>query len=294
MTKQESKIDNSVNFIEEALTGFLESRYVRRVDDYFICYLSSQSGCNKGCRMCHLTATKQTKFQNATCEDYLLQASRVLENYKKDMNIPAKYVTFSFMARGEALANTNLLANADDILFQLGKLAHKNHSDLGVRFSISTIMPKSLNQSLVDTFKIIHPTLYYSLYSTNEAFRKKWLPQAKPVDEALSLLKDYQIFTKKVIKIHYCFIENENDSESDITSMLKKIDDYNLDIEFNLVRYNPFSPIQGRESSLEVIERNMNIINDALPGKSKIINRIGTDVSASCGMFYNQNKILSS
>ena len=31
-----SQVDNSVNFIEEALTGFLESRYVRKCDEYFI------------------------------------------------------------------------------------------------------------------------------------------------------------------------------------------------------------------------------------------------------------------
>jgi len=33
-----SEIDNSVNFVEEQLIGFLESRFVRKCDDYFIAY----------------------------------------------------------------------------------------------------------------------------------------------------------------------------------------------------------------------------------------------------------------
>jgi adenine C2-methylase RlmN of 23S rRNA A2503 and tRNA A37 len=72
-----SNIDSSVNFIEQQLTGFIESRYVRRTVDYFIAYLSSQTGCNRGCRMCHLTATKQTQFTNCDLQDFANQLDTV-------------------------------------------------------------------------------------------------------------------------------------------------------------------------------------------------------------------------
>ncbi len=67
--------DKSVNFVFD---NMLEARFVRRVEDYFIVYLSSHDGCNKACRFCHLTQTKQTSFNETTLEEYLIQAKTVL------------------------------------------------------------------------------------------------------------------------------------------------------------------------------------------------------------------------
>src|SRR5277367_3139943 len=94
-----SEIDRSVNFVEDQLVGFLESRYVRKCDNYFICYLSSQTGCNRGCKFCHLTATNQMAFKDSDFQDFLSQAMQVFRHYRKE-NKPAKYMHYNFMARG--------------------------------------------------------------------------------------------------------------------------------------------------------------------------------------------------
>src|SRR3990167_5245938 len=100
-----SKEDASVNFVfEKEPARILEARYVRRARDYFACYLSSQSGCAKNCRMCHLTATGQNKADNALLEDFMAQADAVLEHYDKECP-PAEIVHYNFMARGEAFDN---------------------------------------------------------------------------------------------------------------------------------------------------------------------------------------------
>lgn len=73
-----SQEDASVNFIWRGeYPGMLEARYVRRSPEYFVCYLSSQSGCKQACRFCHLTATKQTSLIDVPIADILNQASNL-------------------------------------------------------------------------------------------------------------------------------------------------------------------------------------------------------------------------
>lgn len=281
-----SNIDQSVNFVENQLVGFLESRYVRKVEDYFICYLSSQTGCNRGCKFCHLTATRQVAFRDSDYQDFLNQAMQVFRHYRREA--PAKYMHYNFMARGEALANKYLIDNADEILLALGELAVKEK--LNPKFNISTIMPVTLRKPLTDVFKIVTPTIYYSLYSVRDDFRDKWMPAAMPVDRALDLLKDYQDMTKKVVKIHHAFIKGENDTPEDIRLIGEAIQQRELLCEFNLVRYNPFSTEQGEESDDVVIDWCINALKQYFPGKVQIIPRVGFDVKASCGMFVGGNQ----
>lgn len=283
-----SQIDQSVNFVEQQLVGFLESRYVRKVDDYFIAYLSSQTGCNRGCKFCHLTATNQMAFTDSDYQDFLSQAMVVFRHYRKE-NKPAKYMHYNFMARGEVLANKHVINNSHEILNALADLAVREN--LNPKFNVSTIMPVTLKKSLTDIFKIITPTMYYSLYSADDEFRKNWLPAAMPLKQALDMLKDYQHMTKKIIKIHHCFIKGQNDSKDHVLTMCDRINERNLKCEFNLVRYNPFSPEQGEESDMEIIKRNLNWIEHELNGKVQMIPRVGPDVFASCGLFVQRSDL---
>jgi len=281
-----SQEDASVNFIEEQLTGFLEARYVRRCDAYFVCYLSSHSGCNRGCTFCHLTATKQTSFVPSTINDYVAQALQVFKHYRAEVKAgkpPARYMHFSFMARGEALANPHLLDRGGELLARLGQLA--KDEGLPAKFCVSTIMPRTLHKSLVDVFGFMSPTIYYSLYSVDEAWRAKWMPGAMPVEEALSLLADYQRFSKKIIKIHQPFIMGENDQREHIDAMCDAIDRHKLVCEFNLVRYNPATREQGVEPGDARLEWCLDRLRTRFKGGVKAVDRVGKDVAASCGMF---------
>jgi adenine C2-methylase RlmN of 23S rRNA A2503 and tRNA A37 len=230
-----------------------------------------------------LTTTKQTKFEDVTAKGYVQQARHVLKHYVGQA--PAKYAHLNFMARGEALANRHMLENADSILWQLGQEIHVWDEHLGVRYNMSTIMPRSLDRELTDVFKIIHPTIYYSLYSANKNFRGRWMPGAMDLDKALDMLVRYQEFSRKRIKIHHCFIRGENDSLEDLEQWIDKLNVKWLDWDFNLVRYNPYSEVQGAESTEDVIARNLNFIEQHCPGDVKMIPRVGYDVHASCGMF---------
>ena len=273
-----SQIDASVNLIEQQLVGFLESRYVRRTEDYFIAYLSSQTGCNRGCKMCHLTATKQTQFSNCDMNDFVSQLESVFAQYDRD--VPARTLHINFMARGEALANPTITKTGTELLLRLGNMAVERN--LAVKFNLSTIMPLTFRQTLVNAFPIITPTIYYSMYSVDPGFRAKWLPGAMPVDDALDLLAEYQQVSKKIIKFHGAFIAGENDSYADVLGMMKAIATRKIIGEFNVVRYNPFSADQGQESTR--INQLAELIAETMP--VKIIPRVGEDCYASCGQFY--------
>src|SRR5258708_25269323 len=120
------------------------------------------------------------------------------------------------------------------------------------------------------------------MYSSNPEWRKKWMPAAMDHVEALLMLKEYQEFSKKIVKIHFPFIAEENDSVEEINNICDAIEKVNLNCEFNLVRYNPASPEQGTESLEAIIDRNIGIIRDRFRfnGKVQIIPRVGFDVKA--------------
>lgn len=286
----QSCIDRSVNFVRETSDrGYFEARYVRRADDYIVIYLSSHSGCRHACRFCHLTTTRQTTMLAATGNDFLTQADDVLSHYDSVMTTegPASRVHFNWMARGEALSNHHLLTDFSEITHNLADMAASR--GLKPIFNISTILPKTFtNRDLSTTFQCSsgEVVIYYSLYSLDERFRHRWIPNALPAEESLSRLAAYQRQTGRRIVLHWAYIEGENDRLEDAERIADAIRRHQLKAKFNLVRYNPYSDRQGRESSDDRLHQNFTIISSALGNTdSRIIPRVGFDVKASCGMF---------
>lgn len=281
--------DKSVNFVFD---NWLEARFVRRVDDYFIVYLSSHDGCNKACRFCHLTQTKQTSFNETSLAEYLLQAQTVLEYYDtiKDKQGAAQVVNFNFMARGEALANSVLLDNAKELFDTLEQMAIDRN--LQANFNISTIFPQEVaDRDLSEVFKGVTQSygIYYSLYSVEESFRKRWLPKALDYRQALQKLEHLQATTHAKVAFHWTFIEGQNDSKDSLDKIKDVVKNYHIKAKFNLVRYNPYSENQGVESNEKVLQHNFDDLNTFFDHpQSRIVPRVGFDVKASCGMFVVQ------
>lgn len=282
-----SQLDQSVNFEHrfEDHPGLLETRYVRRVDEYFIVYLSSQTGCEQACRMCWLTATGQTKYRDTTVEEYLQQAEKVFAYYREQS--PAEKVHFNFMARGDALASKVFLENADKILDGLARIAERH--GLQYKFLVSTIFPKVMGDlKLNDIFKVpeLYPEIYYSLYTTDRAKRRRWLGKAMDVPYAMDRLRDWQKQTLKVPKIHFAFIEGVNDTMGDMLNIGNVINAWKLKVNLNIVRYNPPTPEHSKEPEEAVIEQLTTFLVKLInPGRWRIVPRVGTDVMASCGTF---------
>ena len=267
---KKSTIDASVNFDDLV-------RYVRRQDDYFTIYLSSQTGCAQRCKMCFLTQTGQIKAEDLTGGQILSQAEKALAYYKTQPQ--AKRVNFAFMARGEPLTNPNV---NDSLLRQLQGLAEQEQ--LFPRVLVSTIMSK--DEDLVSRFPVSQPEIYYSIYSLKPKFREKWLPRALSPYGIKQHLQDYQESTKKFITLHWAFIKNENDDIRDVQYIVDWA--CGLRVNINIVRYNAFddSSVEADES---FIRSAVAYMKARLPeSKIQLKERVGEDVYASCGMFENR------
>lgn len=278
-----SNIDESINFINETETGvgYFESRYVRRCNEKVAMYVSIQSGCDKGCRMCHLTKTKQTSFVNATREDIRKQLEPVINHYKKME--PADIVHINYMSRGEPLDNPLVLSEA---IQETAEVMKENGIDNFLQI-ISTIMPKSFYKygvSLSDIFGAEKPRVYYSLYSTDSNWRRLWFPKAASYDEALFTLRDYWEQGGDV-RIHLPFIKNQNDSESNIRKIVEYVQATGMNCDFNIVRYNDFDGTYEETDFDNLLHLQETIEEYGV--NAKMITRVGEDVAASCGMFYN-------
>ena len=108
--------------------------------------------------------------------------------------------------------------------------------------------------------------------------------KAEDLELSLSNLKEYYQ-DEGDVRIHLPFIKGQNDSHQNIVQIVEKVQSYGIFCDFNIVRYNDFNG-DFEESDMErILELQMLI--ESYNVKAKIITRVGEDVAASCGMFFN-------
>lgn len=284
-----SDIDRSVNFVKKFGEGKLEARYVRRNEEYFIVYVSSQSGCRLACRFCHLTRTRQTTFDQADFRALREQVEVVLDYHDKN-ETPSGRMNLNFMARGEPLLNPIIAAdNAEFFSFVKERAERSGVSDL--RINLSTIFPlEAENVDLVSAFTGQPVTLFWSLYSLDPVFRKRWLPKTESPDAVFRKLAAYQSETGNPVVLHWALISGENDDDETFERIAKAVNSSGIDARLNLVRYNPADGGTGVEAPENRYAAALRILGQSMtvPG-SRVVPRVGYDVKASCGMFVGAN-----
>lgn len=276
-----SLMDASVNYSRQTDDGgMIETRYVRRLEDRFIVYLSSMTGCDKACRFCHLTQTGQTMSKPLTRQEIAEQARLVLASSPFSAG---QTVHFNFMARGEPLANPNV----DLFLFsRLSGIAEAN--GLKPKFKISTIMPIEAADRDWSLFahRDLEIALYYSTYRLDQAWRKRWMPKAMQGSQAFEELARFQQQTGQRVVLHHALIAGENDSPAEAHAIFDAARAAGLIFDFNLVRYNPANDA-SREADRDAIDAYLGVVRERMgdAGRVKEVPRVGFDVAASCGMF---------
>jgi 23S rRNA (adenine2503-C2)-methyltransferase len=279
MQVHKSGLDESVNFE----FGGMECRYVRRNAVKMSIYLSSQKGCKQACRFCFLTQKGHTNDTNVTMDEYEQQLDTVFDHY--DIYQPeALRVNYNLMAKGEPLLNREFIDDFPSFYEMCEENAFERALDF--RINISTIYPNDLLDSDLEQISMWGKVKFYiSLYSMDQDFRKRWLPKAVP-NAGLILKKMHAVqnIFNKGYRVHWCYIDDQNDSIEQTYQIGEALAN-NGAPAVNIVRYNPFSPEQGKESEFDVIQRNVWILKKQFGLTVKIVPRVGVDVNASCGMF---------
>ncbi|MCV9964206.1 radical SAM protein [Pararhizobium sp. BT-229] len=276
-----SAMDQSVNFSRPTSDGgMVETRFVRRVPTRFIVYISSMTGCDKACRFCHLTQTAQTMARLLSVEEMVAQAETVLAAAEFSAG---ETVHFNFMARGEPLSNPavgrQLFERLRDLAVSMG---------LKPRVKLSTIVPSDFVAPDWASFvpSGIPVDLYYSLYSLDQEWRRRWIPKAMAPSDALENLVSYRSETGQRVVLHWALIDGENDAVQDAEAICREARGRGLQFDFNLVRYNAANE-KSNEAPRERIDAYLAAMSRHIttPNRVKEIPRVGFDVAASCGMF---------
>lgn len=227
--------------------------------------VSSQVGCNMGCRFCESGRLK--KVRNLETHEMVLQLLKIEE----DINTRISHLVI--MGIGEPFDNYDNVMDFLDIINNPQGLA------LGSRhITISTcgIVPKI--KEFMNTKKQYN--LAISLHAPNDELRSKLMPINKVynLDLLMKTLKEYVLKTNRRLTFEYILLKDVNDSINcarELSNLLKGINCY-----VNLIPYNETSHIEYKRSDKVMLfydtlkKNNINVT---------IRKEFGSKVNAACG-----------
>lgn len=252
-----------------------EFTYVDNLTGKDIICVPSQTGCNLGCRFCHLTARQdqivrqlRPAFTTAAIERVVAMKGR------PDAN---KTLLTSFMGMGEPLLCVDHLASVAGNVYDQFKDTYSE-----VRFGAATIIPTArLIENLTNRVcaSWLPLKLHWSLHHVDDSKRHEIMPCAVGIQEGAALLTAYRDATRNPVEVHYTIFDG-NDTEE----CAKRLGDLMLTNSLH-VKFLQFSErpdkVVGRSAT---VERFMNTI-DALGVSWEAYAPPGADVQAACGEF---------
>ena len=253
----------------------VESVLMRHDYGTSIC-VSSQVGCNMGCKFCESGRLK--KVRDLYAYEMVLQILQVEE----DINELISHVVI--MGIGEPFDNYLNVTNFIKII------NHPKGLSIGSRHitvSTSGIVPKILE--FADFLYQVN--LAVSLHAPNDKIRNEIMPinKAYKIKDIIDALKIYYKKTNRRITFEYIMLDGINDSDDcarELCELLKGLNCY-----INLIPYNETNNIQYKRSKNDRILKFYDIIKKN--NMSVTIRReFGSNISAACGQLRSKKEDL--
>ena len=238
--------------------------------------ISSEVGCNMGCKFCESGRVK--KKRELKTEEMVEQILLVQDDIKEKLS----HVVI--MGIGEPFDNYDNVTNFIKIINHAKGLA------IGSRhITVSTcgIVPK-----IREFASFPHQVnLAISLHAPNDELRNKIMPinKAYPLKELMSALKYYYDKTNRRLTFEYIMLENVNDSKDNAKELVNLLKSFNCYV--NLIPYNETENIEFKRTKKDKILEFYDIIKKN--GMNVTIRReFGSNISAACGQLRSNREDL--
>ena len=236
--------------------------------------ISSQVGCNMGCKFCE--SGRRKKVRNLTTGEMVEQILKV----ENESNLRISHVVI--MGIGEPFDNY------DNICDFIKIINHPKGLNIGARhITVSTcgLVPKILEFSEFP----YQVNLAISLHAPNDKLRCEIMPIAKayPLKDLINAIKIYLEKTNRRVTFEYIMLAGINDSKEnalELVHLLKGINCY-----VNLIPYNETEALQYKRSNPLTIAKFYDILK-----KNNITVTIrrefGGTISAACGQLRSKKE----
>ena len=236
--------------------------------------ISSQVGCNMGCKFCE--SGRRKKVRNLTTGEMVEQILKV----ENESNLRISHVVI--MGIGEPFDNYDNICNFIRII------NHPKGLNIGARhITVSTcgLVPKILEFSEFP----YQVNLAISLHAPNDKLRGEIMPIAKayPLKDLINAIKIYLEKTNRRVTFEYIMLARVNDSVDnalELVHLLKGINCY-----VNLIPYNETEALQYKRSNPLTIAKFYDILK-----KNNITVTIrrefGGTISAACGQLRSKKE----
>ena len=236
--------------------------------------ISSQVGCNMGCRFCE--SGRQKKIRNLETYEMVEQILVV----EKDLGVRISSVVI--MGIGEPLDNFDHIISFIKII--------NDAKGIGIGARHITLSTCGLVPKIYELAKLpIQINLAISFHAPNDTLRNELMPVNKVynISMLLKAIQDYLQVTSRRVTIEYVMLNNVNDSKECAKELAQLFQGMNIYV--NLIPYNETNHLEFKRSSKNRIQEFYDTLKKS--GINVTVRKeFGSNIQAACGQLRGSMK----
>ena len=271
--KRVSPKDGTVKYLFALEDGNLVEGVLMRYSYGNTVCLSTQVGCNMGCRFC--ASTLEGCVRSLRPGEMLSFLAEIERDEPPQEGKPRTVTNIVLMGSGEPLDNY------DNVVTFLRRVTSEQGPNISARnISLSTcgIVPKIYR--LIDDAP--HVTLSISLHAHSNEIRSELMPinRVYPIEQVLEAAKAYADRTGRRVVFEYALIGGKNDSEADADALANRLK--GLLCHVNLIPLNPVRE-RGLDGVTRAYAQRFREWLEARHISATVRREMGTDIEGACG-----------